>query len=163
LIIGIDSSEQCIKEASLKTRGFKNIEFVSTSEMNLKNWGLKADLVILANVLHHVPNNERTAFVDMLAKFLLKSQGEVVVFEHNPLNFVTRLVVRFCPFDKGVQLLSRKSTRILFQNQHFQLLKQPFIVFFPKFLSFLRPLEKQLGWCPLGAQYLLYAKRMVKS
>jgi hypothetical protein len=34
-----------------------------------------------------------------------------------------------------------------------------YIVFFPKFLAFLRGLEPRLGWCPLGAQTLTVGTR----
>jgi len=32
-------------------------------------------------------------------------------------------------------------------------------LFFPSFLGFLRPIERYLGWLPMGAQYRMFAYR----
>jgi hypothetical protein len=44
-------------------------------------------------------------------------------------------------------------------RRDFEQVTQDYIVFFPRWLSGLRPLEEYLGWCQLGAQYAVVAGR----
>lgn len=109
-------------------------------------------LVVLACVLHHVPPAERPALL-ALVRARLRPGGRVIVFEHNPANPLTRRAVARCPFDEGVQLLWPRETRRLLSQAAFAAVQRAHIVFFPRALARLRPLEPALHWLPLGAQY----------
>ena len=89
----------------------------------------------------------------------LRPGGSLVVFEHNPLNPLTRRTVDTCPFDKNAILLPATETRKLIAARGLILVKRDYIVFFPRAFSALRPLEAALGWCPLGAQYAVIGTR----
>lgn len=115
------------------------------------------DVIVLANVLHHVSPDERHALLKRVSARLAR-HGKIVVFEHNPLNPLTRRAVSECVFDKGVQLLPNRETLGYFR-QDFGKVSRDYIVFFPRWLSWLRPLEEFLGWCPLGAQYAMVASK----
>jgi hypothetical protein len=39
------------------------------------------------------------------------------------------------------------------------LMRRDYIVFMPRFLAFLRPLEPWLTWLPMGAQYVVLAEK----
>jgi 2-polyprenyl-3-methyl-5-hydroxy-6-metoxy-1,4-benzoquinol methylase len=110
------------------------------------------DLVVLANVLHHVlPADREKLLTGIYSR--LRVGGILAVFEHNPYNPLTRWAVSQCSFDEDAILLHNSEVRHRLQKIGFQLFRRDFIVFFPKILSFLRPLEPLLGWCPLGAQH----------
>jgi SAM-dependent methyltransferase len=110
-------------------------------------------LIVLANVLHHVPPTERPALVKSLLPKLEPERGRLVVFEHNPLNPLTRRAVAACAFDDDAILLwPRELTRLLRDNGYSASLR--FIVFFPRLLARLRFAEPYLGWLPLGAQMM---------
>jgi len=113
------------------------------------------DVIVLANVLHHVNPNERTSLLRQVSSRLARN-GRIVVFEHNPLNPLTRHAVSQCPFDEGVQLLPVREARGYF-GEGFEGVTRDYVVFFPRWLSWLRPLEGFLSWCPLGAQYAVVA------
>jgi 2-polyprenyl-3-methyl-5-hydroxy-6-metoxy-1,4-benzoquinol methylase len=115
------------------------------------------DVIVLANVLHHVRPDERYALLKRISSRLAEG-GKIVVFEHNPLNPLTRRAVADCVFDKGVELLPSREVRDYFRRD-FEHVSQDYIVFFPRSLSLLRPVEKYLGWCPVGAQYTVVASR----
>jgi hypothetical protein len=83
----------------------------------------------------------------------------VVVFEHNPLNPLTQKSVRDCPFDDDAILLFPWELRGLLARSGFERVRQDYIVFFPRLLRRLRPLEPKLGWLCLGAQTLTVAER----
>lgn len=109
------------------------------------------DVAILAGVLHHVPPAERLVVVsDALSK--VKPGGRVIVFEHNPYNPLTRRVVDRCAFDDDAILLRPREVRSVLRQAGATAVKQDYIVFFPRALAALRPLEPALGFFALGAQ-----------
>lgn len=110
-------------------------------------------LVVLSNVLHHVPPHERDGLLRDLHGRLAPG-GRLAVFEHNPGNPATRLVVSRCPFDDDAVLLWPRETRARLTRAGLTAVEQAYVVFFPRPLKGLRPLEPMLGWLPLGAQYV---------
>jgi SAM-dependent methyltransferase len=107
--------------------------------------------VVLAGVLHHVLPAERPALLgDVRAK--LAPGGRLVVFEHNPYNPLTRRAVDACPFDDDAILVPPALLRRLLKGAGFSDVRQDYIVFFPRFLAPLRPLEPYLRRFFLGAQ-----------
>lgn len=116
------------------------------------------DMIVLANVLHHVKPEERQRLLTEVASHLAHD-GKIVVFEHNPLNPLTRWAVSQCPFDEGVELLRSRETRNYFRRDAFEAMSCDYVVFFPRWLAWLRSIEGSLGWCPLGAQYAVVAGR----
>ncbi|HEV2616970.1 MAG TPA: class I SAM-dependent methyltransferase [Candidatus Acidoferrales bacterium] len=114
------------------------------------------DVVVLANVLHHVKPSERQDLICQ-AVSRLSPGGKLVVFEHNPLNPLTRWVVSQCVFDGDAILLYPRETRRYFRKQALERLRRKYVVFFPNWLRWFRPLEPLLAWCPLGAQYAMVA------
>ena len=113
---------------------------------------------VLSGVLHHVPVRERD---DVLAtvRGTLRPGGRIVVFEHNPLNPITRRAVAACPFDDDAILLWPWQARRLLRRAGFDEVRLDYIVFFPKQLAFLRGLEPRLHRVALGAQQMLVAVR----
>lgn len=114
------------------------------------------DLIVLSNVLHHVAAGQRQALVSTLAR-RLSDGGRLVVFEHNPVNPLTRWAVAHCPFDEGVDLLPVAETERYLVGAGLRRARRDYIVFFPRPLAWLRFIEASLGWCPLGAQYAVTA------
>lgn len=115
-------------------------------------------LAILSGVLHHVAPAEREELLrGILAK--LEPGGRVVVFEHNPLNPLTRKVVRECPFDDDALLLGPYEAKRLLRASGFARVERRFIVFLPRPLAALRFLEPYLWPVPLGAQMMLVGHR----
>ena len=110
------------------------------------------DMIFAANVFHHIP---RVAREDALArcKRLLRQSGVLFLFEHNPLNPITRLVFERCPYDEGAVMLHRREVFRLVEAVGLQIIHSDYTLFFPRQLAFLRPVERMLGWLPSGAQY----------
>jgi 2-polyprenyl-3-methyl-5-hydroxy-6-metoxy-1,4-benzoquinol methylase len=129
-----------------------------TFTSNLHALAQAYDVIVLANVLHHVPPVERRDLIRQTAS-RLSNAGKFVIFEHNPTNPLTQWAVSQCPFDEDAILLPVRETRGYFERSQFRLTACDYIVFFPRFLHWLRPLEPSLRWCPLGAQYAVVASR----
>jgi SAM-dependent methyltransferase len=111
--------------------------------------------VVLANVLHHVPPAERLPLLRHIGELLRPGHGRLVVFEHNPYNPLTRRAVSRCEFDDDAILLSPGELTRLLAEAGYCKVQRRFIVFFPKFLAPLRPIEPYMGWLPAGAQMMV--------
>lgn len=108
---------------------------------------------ICSGVLHHVPVAERRGLLSRL-RTKLRPGGRLFVFEHNPLNPLTRKAVAACPFDDDAVLLWPWQLRPLFRSAGYEVERIDYIVFFPRLLSILRPLEPRLRRLVIGAQTL---------
>ncbi len=127
-----------------------------TSDENDLRWNY--DAIVVANVLHHVPLGDRRAVVHSLAK-RLSPEGRLFIFEHNPLNPLTRRAVDRCEFDADAVLLPCREALGYLALAGIEVVQRQYIVFFPRWLKALRALEPKLTWCPLGAQYVVVGKR----
>jgi len=146
---GYDPSQQSLHEAR---KGSPEATFFNAaSELSDGHYGL----AVLSGVLHHVPPAERLNVLSVVHSKLAPGSGRLVVFEHNPLNPLTRKAVADCPFDDDAVLLWPREAKRLLRNAGFRNVKRHFIVFFPRLLASLRGLEPYLGACPLGAQMML--------
>lgn len=116
------------------------------------------DVAMAACVYHHIPPSERPRWTAEISR-VLRPGGRLFLFEHNPLNPLTRKVVRDCPFDDDAILLPGAESLQLMQGAEFHEVDLVYIVFFPRLLARLRPLEKALGWLPLGAQYVVQGRK----
>jgi 2-polyprenyl-3-methyl-5-hydroxy-6-metoxy-1,4-benzoquinol methylase len=112
--------------------------------------------VVLSGVLHHVAPSARIELLRTV-RGLLRPGGIIVVFEHNRLNPVTRRAVAACAFDDDAILLWPWEARGVLREAGFKSVRTEYIVFFPRALAFLRPLEPKLRRVILGAQQMILA------
>ncbi|CAA9271532.1 MAG: hypothetical protein AVDCRST_MAG08-3223 [uncultured Acetobacteraceae bacterium] len=114
------------------------------------------DLVLVSAVLHHVPPGERPAVYAELCR-VTRPGGTIVVFEHNPLNPVTRYVVARTPIDRDAVLLRAPEVERGLRAAGASVGGTRFIMFAPPRLRALETLDNALSWLPLGAQYAVEA------
>jgi SAM-dependent methyltransferase len=129
-----------------------------TFRSRLDQLGNAYDLIVVANVLHHVPPGERPKILAELAGRLAPG-GRVAMFEHNPWNPATRWMVERCAFDKDAVLLPAGEAVGCFLSAQLEVERRDYIVFMPHFAAWLRRLEPWLAWLPMGAQYAVVGRR----
>lgn len=117
-----------------------------------------ADFVFAACVFHHIPPTEHATALHEILR-VLRPGGHFMLFEHNPLNPLTRHAVNTCPFDENAILIRAPHMAKRLKTAGFIDIKTAFTAFFPGALAALRPSEKHLTWLPLGAQYYLWARK----
>lgn len=149
---GFDVSGDSIRriDSSLSSQGV----FTCDSANLARDYGL----IVMANVMHHIPVEQRKGVTQSLAD-RMASGGTLVIFEHNPANPVTRWVVERCAFDADAKLLTPSEISSYLRAARLQLARRDFIVFMPRLLAWLRPLEPWLAELPLGAQYVMVANK----
>lgn len=131
---------------------------VTAVELSELDYGV-FDLVFVANVLHHVEQKDRAELVDDLCQ-RLSPGGVIAVFEHNPINPVTRRIVSNCAFDEGVVLLSAREVKALLRSvSGIDVERAGYCLFVPEPLKKLNWLEGGLRWLPLGGQHFVLARR----
>lgn len=116
------------------------------------------DLAFAACVFHHIDVASQVPMLSELRR-VMTDEARLVVFEHNPLNPLTRHAVNTCPFDENAVLLRAGVLRERLHAAGFSRVSLAYRVFFPGALRALRPLERLLTRMPLGAQYRLEARR----
>ena len=122
---------------------------------------IRFDLMVSCHVFHHIPLKERAKTARALYQ-RLKPKGRLVIWEQNPLNPFTRLLVKTCPFDREAQLLTAAATRRLFSQNSFRLLESAYINLLPpQWLKNerLAAIEKRLLSFPVGTQYWMMFQR----
>lgn len=149
-VYGYDISPRSVEVARKKWGHFENLVF--SSELPPKRY---FDLIIAANVFHHIKPSDRAGKLLQL-KDRIKPGKNIVIFEHNPLNPFTRYIVKTCPFDRETELISLSGFISLGHRIGLRPRLKRYIVFFPKLLSPFRRLDPFLGFLPLGAQYMLF-------
>ena len=158
----IDISAKSIAVAS--ERKLPNVSFSVYDGTTLPFTNESFDIVFIAGVLHHVEYRLHENMVNEIYRVLVK-EGRLYVYEHNPLNPVTKYLVKTCVFDKDAHLLTSNYTAKLLKRQNFKVDKKQFIIFFPRkgILSKFIFLEKYLQWLPLGGQYFMRAVKGEKG
>ncbi len=116
------------------------------------------DVALASCVFHHIPHAEHVALLGEIRR-VLAPDGRLFVFEHNPLNPLTRHAVSTCVFDEHAELVLAPTMRRRARAAGFASASVRYRIFFPHALRGLRPLEPRLKWLPLGAQYYVAARK----
>ena len=116
------------------------------------------DLVFSACVFHHIPHGEHVMWLKELHR-VTRRGGLIAVFEHNPLNPLTVHAVNTCPFDENAKLIFARELSKRLSAAGWMSPRIQYNLFFPRGLAWLRPFEARLGWLPLGAQYVAFARK----
>lgn len=115
------------------------------------------EVAFAACVFHHIDAASQVPLLRELRR-VLADDGRLFVFEHNPLNPLTRHAVNTCAFDANAVLIGARTMRARLREAGFSRVSLAYRIFFPASLRWLRPLERGLAQLPLGAQYRLCAR-----
>lgn len=153
-VIGIDPSVESLRVARQEHPKLP-LELMTASEFMPR-----ADIpfAFCNGVFHHIDPVERHRALEYIRACL--SPGGIFAFwENNPWNPVVVYSMSLNEFDRNASTLSPlKAVRLLKQGG-FRVEFVDFCSFFPHFAKSLRGLEPSLKWLPLGAQYVVLARK----
>ena len=151
-IYGTDLSIESLKIAK------KNNPYLNTINLSeLQNY--KFDLIFVAGVFHHIDKSERNKIFSKIKKSL-NLGGGIIIFEHNPRNFITKKLVSKCEYDQGVDLIFFQELLYYFKYNNLKIFDSGYTLFFPSFLKFFRKYEFLLKKLFLGGQYYIAGKKI---
>lgn len=154
-VTGVDTAMRAIAHAQ-KGHGGGRVEFYTVGDLVAE---AEYDLCYVNGVLHHIPPDRRPDALSYIHAALVPG-GLFSMFENNPWNPGTRLVMSRIPFDRDAQTLSPPAAgRLLRRNGFVQEGSGRHLFFFPASLRALRGLEPYMRWLPFGGQYLILARR----
>lgn len=116
------------------------------------------DLAFCNGVFHHIPLVERGSAVSFVFRSL-KPGGLFALWENNPWNPGTRLVMSRIPFDRDAIPVSALQARTLLRSSGFEIVRTDFMFIFPRLFKWMRWLEPSLASLPLGAQYMALGRK----
>ncbi|MBW2409964.1 MAG: class I SAM-dependent methyltransferase [Deltaproteobacteria bacterium] len=147
---GLDVSGQSIQSAVRRDIPGAQFNIYDGSQIPFKNDSFH--IILLAGVLHHVVDVPNQTRLIAECRRVLTKEGSLFVFEHNPLNPITRKIVDDCPFDKNAKLINPIRLKKRLQQNGFQT-RCRFIIFLPALLKKFEFLENWIWWVPIGGQY----------
>lgn len=115
------------------------------------------DVVMAVCVLHHVSADGWCTFASEMVR-VARPSGFVFVFEHNPLNPLTRLVVRRCAFDRQAVLLRCGRVARLLQAAGADRISTFSCSWLPSMSCAARMMERWLRRVPFGPQYAVVGR-----
>jgi SAM-dependent methyltransferase len=155
-LTGVDTSAGMI-EAAGRRNTWAEYQLVDT-DAALPFATASFDVSFAICVLHHVEPRERARLVAEAAR-VTKPGGAVVIFEHNPWNPLTRRAVAGCEFDRNAVLVRRGESERLLRDAGLDGVDGAYIICFTRESARLQRVERLLGSLPLGAQYVVSARR----
>ena len=148
-VVGVDTSASAVGLAE-KRHGTDHIQFSPMEQLPNEP---PFQLCYVNGVFHHIEPLRRLEAVQSVFN-ALSLGGYFALFENNPWNLGTRMVMSRIPFDRDAQTLSYLATQKLVKAGGFRLANASrFLFYFPRSLGMLRGLETFLREVPLGAQY----------
>ena len=152
---GVDVSEEMLSKAQHNVPG---AEFSWYDGAKLPFDDETFDVVVAICVLHHVPVAERFKVVSEMVR-VVRSEGVVAVFEHNPYNPLTRHAVNTCEVDRDAVLLPPSETIELLKDSAEVEPEQRHYLFSPLGGAIGCSLDRHLRNWPIGGQYVVSVRR----
>ena len=149
-LCGTDISAASIAQAR---RNHPDVEYQAYDGNILPYGDGTFDIAVTICVLHHVQPERWLGFLREIRR-VVRPGGLVCVFEHNPLNPLTRLAVMRCEFDRDAVLLRAGQTRALLKDAGLRHIDTRYFALLPWATPLMRRIEHGLRKLPLGAQYV---------
>jgi len=131
-------------------------DFVSFDGQRIPLADASFDVAFAACVFHHIDAAQQVGLLREIRR-VLRPDGVFAIFEHNPMNPLTVRAVNSCEFDDNAVLIHPSTLRRRLRQAGFVQTRLRYRIFFPHAARSLRGLERALRWCPVGAQYSVFA------
>ena len=155
-VVGIDTAANALRTAQ-ERYGSPRVTF---GTLDLLGRTGRFDLCYVNGVFHHIEPAQRPGIV-LSIRNCLSPGAWFALWENNPWNPGTRMVMSRIPFDRDAKTLSYLEAQNLVKAAGFQLgAPTRFLFYFPRSLSFLRSTERFFVHLPLGGQYCVLARNL---
>lgn len=153
-VVGVDPSGESLQVAK-ETHPGLNLH-LSTPEEFVPSGNIP--LAFCNGVFHHIPPADRLQALSYV-RAAMSDNGILVFWENNPWNPVVVYSMSLNEFDRNAETLSPLRSARLLKQAGFRVAFIDYCFFFPHFARKLRGMEPALRRLPLGAQYLVVARK----
>ena len=153
-LVGVDVSEEMLALAADTVPG-ATFEWYNGEKLPFSDESF--DVAVAICVLHHVPTSGRALFVSELHR-VTRAGGLIAVFEHNPVNPLTRYAVSSCDMDDGVVLVTGRQAEGYLVDAGASEVERADYLFTPFGGSLGRRLDASMSHLPVGGQYVVSAR-----
>ncbi len=154
-VLGVDLSEAALDYAR-QVHASTRVTFGRIADLASQ---APFDLCYVNGVFHHISPAGRQEALGVIRRALAPG-GLAAIFENNPWNPGTRMVMSRIPFDRDAVTLSFVELRRRMKAAGFEILGSRFLFYMPRSLAALRFLERPLVKAPLGAQYYVLGRAL---
>lgn len=154
-VIGVDISQRSL-DVARRSYGSRPAQFMLLNEYEPAG---QCDVAFCNGVFHHIPLNERAAAIQYIYRSL-RPGGVFALWENNPWNPITRLLMSLAPIDRDAITLTPSETCRLLRSGNFEVLQKDFLFIFPGALRWFRGIEPCVSRFPLGIQYQVLAQKL---
>jgi SAM-dependent methyltransferase len=155
-LVGCDTSPAMLAEARRRWTCGRAVEWTLSRPTRLPFADSRFSIIIASSLVHHVPPDRRPALFSECRR-VLAPRGRIYVFEHNPWNPITRLVVRTTRIDAHARLAPPGQVVDLLKHAGFAAICVHYLMFYPVRFQWAYPLESCLRRLPFGGQYVVSA------
>jgi SAM-dependent methyltransferase len=153
-IVGVETSRESLLRAG-QEHGGEGIEFRNLQDSSPHS---EFQLAFCNGVFHHIAPEDRPAALRYIYDSLVPG-GIFAFWENNPWNPATCYITGRCEFDQDAVPVSSAEARKSLSENGFKLLDVSSHFYFPRWLRWLRRFDPALARLPLGAQYMLLARK----
>jgi SAM-dependent methyltransferase len=153
-VIGIDASAESLRVAR-ERHPTRALRLCTVQELKPSS---DIPFAFCNGVFHHIHPADRRDMLEYIRNCLTQD-GVFAFWENNPWNPIVLYGMSLNEFDRNAQTLSPSEARRLLKKSGFRVELTDFCFFFPRFAQHLRGFERTLKWLPIGAQYLIVARR----
>lgn len=157
-IEGCDVSRQMLIKASERLSENDSKRFKLLEGDRLPYNDNEFDVLTAVCVFHHIDKEQHALRISEI-KRVLKPNGRIFVFEHNPFNPITRIMVAQAPMDKNAVLVSPQRMKKTITASNFIDVSIEYMLFLPPRFSWTTNVDRVLKHVPLGGQYVVSAKK----
>jgi SAM-dependent methyltransferase len=154
-LLGVDLSSESLLQAR-RQHGGEGIEFANLRDSHPRS---EFQLAFCNGVFHHIKPFQRPAALRYIYDSLAPG-GIFAFWENNPWNPATRYIMRRCEFDREAVPISSPAAQKLLCRSGFEVFHTSSQFYFPRWLKWLRVFEPALARLPLGAQYMVLARKL---
>lgn len=160
MLEGCDVSKEMLKEAACYRDDNCSFRLYLIERDKLIFADNSFDIVVASSIFHHIEPLKHHQMLTELIR-VIKPGGRLIVFEHNPLNPVTKFIVKTTFIDRNAVLINatKFSKKIVLAG--LSNIRVNYFLFSPPRLNsrMLESLEGYLSKIPLGGQYALVGEK----
>lgn len=158
-LLALDLSQEMLKVSQHLHPPQAGEQYICSDALHMPLAPGSVDVVLSSCLFHHMPHQQLLSGIQEMSR-ICKRGGYIVVFEHNPYNPLTQLVVHTTPLDRNARLLPSRKLMTAFRDAGLEGISRRFILYGPQQLDqWLVRRAPILNRLPLGGQYMIVGQK----